>query len=224
MKFLRGSERVPERHLHRGEPWTAPRALTAASRAGRPWGHIFTVREEDYVILNLDFYRAVRGGPHPAPGGPPEDHERKRRAFLRTAEGDRILSPREKHKGGQKLQERRELRERNVGAVSAPRGPSGMNRPAEGGGRGGGSPWLGLWRDLPSHGRAMGVRVPAGCGADATVCVSMVMQGLPPALHFASNVSYQQKREDLNMDVNRAKGQRILAKTLQTREEFGEPS
>lgn len=50
------------------------------------------------------------------------------------------------------------------------------------------------------------------------------MQGLPPALHFASNVSYRQKREDLNMDVNRAKGQRILAKTLQTREEFGEPS
>lgn len=65
MKFLRGSERVPERHLHRGEPWTAPRALTAASRAGRPWGHIFTVREENYVILNLDFYRAVAGDPTP---------------------------------------------------------------------------------------------------------------------------------------------------------------
>lgn len=153
MKFLRGSERVPERHLHRGEPWTAPRALTAASRAGRPWGHVFTVREEDYVILNLDFYRAVRGGPHPAPGGPPEDHERKRRAFPRTAEGDRILSPREKHKGGQKLQERRELRERNVGAVSAPRGPSGMNRPAEGGGQGGGKP-LAWAVERPSLSRA----------------------------------------------------------------------
>lgn len=160
MKFLRGSERVPERHLHWGEPWTAPQALTAASRAGRPWGHIFTVREEDYVILNLDFYRAVRGGPHPAPGGPPEDHERKRRAFLRTAEGDRILSPREKHKGGQKLQERRELRERNVGAVSAPRGPSGMNRPAEGGGRGGEAPGLGCGETFPLTGVPWGSASP----------------------------------------------------------------